>query len=147
MQSIKQVYFYLERIWFKQPQKLRFLLVGGFNTVFAYFLLNFLNILFSSLWTEKSEVFIANVALLIQYIITINVSFITMRYYVFQSHEKILKEWLKAWSVYISIYLINAPVLTFFISYLNLSVWLAQGIYLILSTILTFVLHKYYSFK
>ena len=147
MESIKRIYFYVEKIWFKQPQKLRFLLVGGFNTVFAYFLLNFLNIALSLLWTEKSEVLIANMALLIQYIITINVSFITMRYYVFQSHGNIMKEWLKAWSVYIFIYLINAPVLTFFISYLNLSVWLAQGIYLVLSTILTFILHKYYSFK
>ena len=30
-----KLYLWAENIWFKLPQKLRFLLVGGFNTVFA----------------------------------------------------------------------------------------------------------------
>ena len=146
MNVLKQIYYYLERIWFQWPQKLRFLFVGGFNTVFAYLLLNLLNIFFLRLFSENSEAFSANLALFLQYMISINVSVITMRYYVFRSHGKMLKEWLKAWSVYLFIYLINAPVLTFFIINLNWSVWLAQGVYLIFSTILTFILHKYYSF-
>ena len=34
-----KLYLWAENIWFKLPQKLRFLLVGGFNTVFAYSIL------------------------------------------------------------------------------------------------------------
>ena len=145
---MKKLYLWAEKIWFRFPQKIRFLLVGGFNTVFAYLVLNFLNILFSLLLKNTlSPVAIANLALIIQYILTINVSFITMRYYVFQSHGNWHKEWLKAWSVYIFLYLINAPVLTFMMAVLGWSTWLAQGVYLIFSTIVTFLLHKYYSFK
>ena len=143
-----KLYLWAEKIWFRLPQKIRFLLVGGFNTVFAYLVLNFLNILFSLLLKDTfSPVVIANIALIIQYILTINVSFITMRYYVFQSHGDWYKEWLKAWSVYIFLYLINAPVLTFMMKVFGWSTWVAQGIYLIFSTIITFLLHKYYSFR
>ena len=145
---MKNIYLWAEKIWFRFPQKIRFLLVGGFNTVFAYLILNLLNILFGWLLKDTfSPVVIANIALIVQYILTINVSFVTMRYYVFQSHGRWMHEWLKAWSVYIFIYLINAPVLTFMMTFLGWSTWLAQGIYLIFSTTITFLLHKYYSFR
>ena len=143
-----ELYLWAEKIWFRLPQKIRFLLVGGFNTVFAYFVLNLLNVLFDFfLQGILSKVAIANLALIIQYILTINVSFITMRYYVFQSHGNWHKEWMKAWSVYIFLYLINAPILTFMMAVLGWSTWLALGVYLIFSTIITFILHKYYSFR
>ena len=143
-----KLYLWVEKIWFRFPQKLRFLLVGGFNTVFAYLVLNGLNFLFGVIFEGiLSKIAVANLALVIQYILTINVSFITMRYYVFQSHGNWKVEWLKAWSVYIFLYLINAPILTFMMIILGWSTWLAQGIYLIFSTIITFLLHKYYSFK
>ena len=142
-----RLYLWAEKIWFRLPQKVRFLLVGGFNTVFAYLVLNLLNVLFGLLLKDFSPITVANIALVVQYAITINVSFITMRYYVFQSHGNWHKEWLKAWSVYIFLYLINAPILTFMMTVLGWSTWLAQGVYLIFSTIITFILHKYYSFR
>ena len=145
---MKNLYLWAEKIWFRLPQKLRFLLVGGFNTVFAYFVLNGLNLFFGAILGDiLSKIVVANLALVIQYILTINVSFMTMRYYVFQSHGNWHKEWLKAWSVYIFLYLINAPILTFMMVVLGWSTWLAQGVYLIFSTIITFLLHKYYSFR
>ena len=145
---MKKLYLWAEKIWFRFPQKMRFLLVGGFNTVFAYLVLILLNMLFSSILEDVLlPVAIANIALIIQYILTINVSFITMRYYVFQSHGNWRKEWLKAWSVYIFLYLMNAPILSFLMTVLGWSTWLAQGVYLIFSTIVTFFLHKYYSFR
>ena len=145
---MKNLYLWAEKIWFKFPQKLRFLFVGGFNTVFAYLVLNFLNIFLGWVLGDiLSKVTIANLALIAQYILTINVSFITMRYYVFQSHGDWRKEWAKAWSVYIFLYLINAPILTFMMTVFGWSTWFAQGVYLIFSTIITFFLHKYYSFR
>jgi len=147
MLMVKKIYFYIEKIWFKLPQKLRFLLVGGFNTVVSYILLNVLNILFSHILPNTNKVIVTNLALVLQYAITINMSFITMRYYVFQAHGNFYKEWIKAFSVYIFMYLINAPILSFFISILNWEVWFAQGIYIIFATILIFILHKYYSFR
>ena len=141
------LYLNLERIWFKFPQKIRFLLVGGFNTVFSYVLLNCLNYILKGLFKNISEIVIANWALFLQYIICTNLSFWSMRYYVFRSKGNFYHEWLKALSVYLLMYLINAPILTFLIVKLSWSIWLAQGTYLIFATILIFLLHKYYSFR
>ena len=142
------LYLNLERIWFKFSQEIRFLLVGGVNTVLAYLLLNLLNFVLTLLLAGIfSNLLIANIALLVQYVLTINVSFITMRYYVFQSHGKWLQEWLKVWSVYLFFYLINAPILTFMLAILKWPIWLAQGVYIIFSTVSIFILHKYYSFR
>lgn len=142
-----KLYLWAENIWFKFPQKLRFLLVGGFNTVFAYAVFFALYWLFSNLniW-DFDKIIVSNAALVVQYFITINLSFITMRYYVFQSHGNWKKELLKAWSVYVSLLFINAPVISFLI-WLGIHPLLAQALYLTFSTIITFLLHKYYSFR
>ena len=148
---IIKLYKWAENIWFPLPEKLRYLLVGGFNTVFAYSLLNLLDWCFGKVnvaagWNFSPEV-IANAALIVQNLLTINISVFTMRYYVFQSQEKKKKEFAKAWSVYVFIYLINAPILTLLMVVFGLKTWAAQAIYLIFSTIITFILHKYYSFR
>ena len=146
-----KLYMWAENLWFSFPEKLRFLLVGGFNTVVAYALLASLDWSFKKIniymgW-GLSKVLVANIALFIQYAITINLSFITMRYYVFRSKGKFFNEWLKASSVYIFLYLINAPIMSFLMLMFDLASWQAQGMYLIFSTIITFILHKYYSFR
>ena len=151
IKAIIKLYLWAENIWFKFPEKLRFLLVGGFNTVFAWSVFTALNWLFATInermeW-NFSEILVANVALIVQYAITINVSFITMRYYVFRSHGDFWKEWAKAWSVYILLYAVNAPSISFLMWIFKLNAWWAQAIYLIFSTVVTFLLHKYYSFR
>ncbi len=151
IKAILKLYLWVENIWFKFPEKLRFLLVGGFNTVFAWSVFAVLEwglgkINMVGRW-NFSEIVVANIALITQYVITINVSFLTMRYYVFRSHGKFWQEWAKAWSVYIFLYLINAPSISFLMWMFEFEGWQAQGIYLIFSTIITFLLHKYYSFR
>ena len=151
IKRIIRLYLWAEKLWFSFPEKLRFLLVGGFNTVFAWSVLTVLDWVFGKINTALAwnfpKIWVANAALIVQYAITINVSFITMRYYVFRSRGNIVKEWAKAWSVYIFIYLINAPSMSFLMWAFGLEAWQAQGIYLIFSTIITFILHKYYSFR
>ena len=146
-----KLYLWAENIWFKLPQKLRFLLVGGFNTVLAYSILAILLWLFGGINRRLSlnyqPVIVANFALFVQYIITINISFLTIRYYVFQSHGEWKKELAKAWSVYIFLYMINSPILSFLMVFIGLSPLVSQALYLTFSTIVTFILHKYYSFR
>ena len=147
---IINLYMWAERIWFKFPEKLRYLLVGGFNTVLSYAVLNLLDWCFGKInltagWKYSPEV-VANTALIVQYALTINFSIFTMRYYVFRSHGNWKKEFAKAWMVYIFMYLINAPILTALMVLFKLKTWSAQAIYLTFSTIITFILHKYYSF-
>ena len=134
-----ELYFKVENLWFKLvPEKLRFVLVGGFNTVFAYGVYAFLLMILKLPYL---------LALGIQYFITINVSVATMRYYVFRSKGDIIKEFLKAWSVYIMLFFANTVGLSFLVEVCKIDELWAQGIYLTFSTILTYILHKYFSFK
>lgn len=136
---IIRIYRFLEDFWFKKvDQKLRFLLVGGFNTVFAYGVYAFLLKLIGLPYFF---------ALLIQYIITITVSVLTMRYYVFKSVGNFVEEFYKAWSVYIGLFICNFTGLAFLIQICKIDALWAQGIYLIVSTVATYFLHKYFSFS
>lgn len=136
MKTLWRLYKLIENFWFvKIPQKLRYLLVGGFNTVFAY-----------GCFLALLLVLPYNAALIVQYVVTVNVSIFTMRYYVFQSRGNFKAEYLKAWSVYVFIYFFNAAALNFLVRFCDLIPPVAQAVYLTVSTVLTFFLHKYYSF-
>ncbi len=149
-----KTYKYLENIWFKINQKIRFLLVGGFNTTTSFILYYlFLYI------TQGRE----QISLLLMNIININISIVTMRYYVFQSHGDFKQEYLKAFSSYIVLYFINTGLLAFFVSVIrvqenlspqnilqevpNLDKAVAQLCCIVIITVLTFFVHKYFSFK
>lgn len=149
-----KTYKYLENIWFKINQKIRFLLVGGFNTTTSFVLYYlFLYI------TQGRE----QISLLLMNIININISIVTMRYYVFQSHGDLKQEYLKAFSSYIVLYFINTGLLAFFVSVIrvqenlspqnilqevpNLDKAVAQLCCIVIITVLTFFVHKYFSFR
>ncbi len=149
-----KTYKYLENIWFKINQKIRFLLVGGFNTTTSFVLYYlFLYI------TQGRE----QISLLLMNIININISIVTMRYYVFQSHGDFKQEYLKAFSSYIVLYFINTGLLAFFVSVIhvqenlspqnilqevpNLDKAVAQLCCIVIITVLTFFVHKYFSFR
>ncbi len=149
-----KAYKYLENIWFKINQKIRFLLVGGFNTTTSFILYY----LFLYL-TEGRE----QISLLLMNIININISVITMRYYVFQSQGNFKQEYLKGVSSYIVLYFINTGLLAFFVRMIhikeklspqsilqevpNLDKAIAQLCCIIIITVLTFFVHKYFSFR
>lgn len=151
---IIKAYKIIESIWFKINQKIRFILVGGFNTLTSFLLYYMFLYL-----TQGRE----QVSLLLMNIININISITTMRYYVFQSHGNFKQEYLKAFSSYIVLYFINTGLLAFFVKIVkikeklspqnilqeipNLDKAIAQLCCIIIITILTFFVHKYFSFR
>ena len=151
---VVKAYKYLEDFWFKQNEKLRFLLVGGFNTAVSFVI--YYTILYLTNGKEQ-------ISLLLMNLININISIATMRYYVFQSHGPFLKEYTKAFSSYIVLYFINMALLTFFVSVVHItenlpadSIWLeipnlnkavAQICCVVIITCMTFFVHKYFSFR
>lgn len=82
-----RLYRMLENVWFGWPQKLRFLLTGGFNTVFSYGLFV---LMVAAIGIPYK------IAIAAGYIISTNVSIFTMRYYVFRSKGSLKKEYAKA---------------------------------------------------
>ena len=134
-----KLYFLLEKIWFNHiGQKIRFLLVGGFNTVVAY-------LIFTALYFLTGHRYLISV--IIQCTISINISIITMRYYVFRSHGRFLKEYCKAAGFYAYMLFFNMAWLFIFIETLHIHALISQALYLCVSTVLTFLCHKYFSFR
>lgn len=151
---IVATYRKLESNWFKLNQKIRFLLVGGFNTALSFLI--YYGFLYVTSGKEQLSLFLMN-------LININISIVTMRYYVFQSHGNFYKEYAKAFSSYIVLYFVNIALLAFFVrvirirqtlsadSFLqevpNLNKAIAQLCCICIITVITFFVHKYFSFR
>ncbi|MCQ2914339.1 MAG: GtrA family protein [Alphaproteobacteria bacterium] len=139
MKSIIKIYKVIENFWFdKINEKLRFLLVGGFNTVISY-----------AIFFALVEIFkiYYNYSLVIQFVITVNISIATMRYYVFHKVSGFWIDYVRGWTSYGVMFLINAPALNVLIIFGHIKPVVAQALYLVISTIMTFFIHKYFSFR
>lgn len=132
------LYRRIENYWFKFPRQLRFILLGGFNTLLSYLIFVFL---------IKILIFPYQLGLIVQYVITVNLSIFTMRYYVFRSTHPLKAEYCKAWTVYLLMLGFNYLFLYLAIDLWHYNILLSQAAYTILSTIITYLLHRFYSFR
>ena len=151
---IVKAYKYIENIWFRLNEKIRFILVGGFNTTVSFFI--YYAFLYITLGKEQ-------LSLLLMNLININISIATMRYYVFQSQGNWWHEYTKAFSSYIVLYFVNIGLLAFFVKIIhiqetlspdslflsipNLNKAVAQLCCVVIITTMTFFVHKYFSFR
>jgi len=126
--------------WFKFDEKLRFILVGGYNTVCSYLIFFVLNYFFS-----KQLHYLA--ILTFSYLISVSNSFINLRFFVFQSRGNLRKEYLKVNLVYFGYFILNFISLFILKDLLNFEVLTAQLICVITLSIITYFFHKYFSFK
>jgi gtrA-like protein len=133
-----KLYRQIENRWFGLSQKIRFLLVGGFNTFLAYLLF----VLFVAILQIPYRL-----SLIIQYILTVNISIFSMRYYVFRSAGNPKDEYFRAWGVYLFMLGFNYAALFLLIDIAGINAVISQGIYIVVSTIVIFLLHKNYSFR
>lgn len=125
----------INKIFSYQP--IRFLFVGGLNTIVGYgvyALLLYLGI----------NYLIANT---ISTIIGIIHSYLWNRFFTFKSKNKALKEITKFVSVYIVSYLIGTCTLFIFKDKLNISPYIAGLINLVITTLVSYFGHKYISFR
>lgn len=155
IKKIANVYKLIEDIWFSMvPEKLRYLLVGGFNTTTSFVLY------YAFLYVTGGR---EQLSLLLMNLININISIATMRYYVFRSHGSFFIEYQKAFSSYVVLYFFNMGLLHFFVGIIklrefispenilynipNLNKAAAQICCICITTIVTFFVHKYFSFR
>lgn len=118
-------------------QGFRFLFVGGLNTIVGYGI-------YSLLIYFKVHYLIANS---ISTILAVIHSYMWNKYFTFKSKQKALKEIIKFSSVYLLSYIIGTILLFILKDKLNINSYLAGFINLIITTIISYFGHKYYSFK
>ena len=135
---MKSLYDAIEDFWFMRvPQRARYLLVGGFNTIVAY-------LIFAGLYVLTGKY---GPAVVLQYIISINISILAMRRYVFRAKGNFKNEYIRAAGVYLFMLGMNYVALLVMIEIVKANTLLAQAIYLAASTIAIYLLHKYFSFR
>jgi putative flippase GtrA len=124
---------------FKNKQFI-FFVVGGWNTVFGYFsaLLiyhfthSFLHILLIGIITN---------------ILSISMSFFTFKYFVFKTTENWLREYFRSYIVYGVISLIGISIIWIAVDYLTMKFWIAQGLSIPITIILSYLGHNQFTFK
>jgi len=79
---------------------IRFLAVGGFNTVFSLALYSGLVIFFGRMLPHRGKPLIADIAFAISTPIGITVAFLCYKHFVFRTKGNYLKEWLRCFAVY-----------------------------------------------
>lgn len=139
MHKLIHIYFILFRFWMTFPEKLRFLLVGGYNTVFSYLLY----ILFLYLLNNDSP----QIALILSFLISSLNSYLTQKFFVFNTRGHYLKEYLRCVETWGIAYLFNVGLLWICIHYLKLNAYIAQIPVLILISIINYILLKYFAFR
>ena len=135
---IWRLYKKIEALWFLQNRQLRFLLVGGFNTFAAFGAFVFL----FSLCKLPYQL-----AVILQFVFGVNLSIVTMGYYVFGNLQHFRQSYVKGWCVYLS--LLAANYLWMFLSadVAEIAVVPAQALFVVVSSIVTYIVHRNITYK
>lgn len=123
-------------------QRVRFLAVGGVNTLLGYGIYAIL-----AQWVFERVPFGYLLALVVSYAIAITVAFVLYRRFVFVVKGNVLVDFMRFVGVYAVSILANAAALPVLVEVLRLHPLLAQAIVLIVTTLISFVGHKHFSFR
>ncbi|MFZ2654181.1 MAG: GtrA family protein [Victivallales bacterium] len=121
-------------------QVLRYLIVGGWNTVFGY---GFFALLYFMLSARIHYVIIA----VISNIISITMAYAGYKLFVFKTKGDYLAEYLKFYVVYGFSMILGLALLPFFVEFLKVNVYLAQALAITACVFISFIGHRNFSFK
>ena len=128
-----------KEFWFKLPDKIRFLLIGGFNTAFSYSIFSIICFIIGESFYQ--------ISLASAWIISSIVSYTTQRCFVFNVKGSIIKQYLKCCTTWFFSYIINATLLEIFVKKIYLNVYFAQIIATLSCAVFTYILLKSFAFK
>lgn len=125
-------------IW-SRSEKFRFLLIGGYNTVFGY--LTFA----AAYWFLHEQVHYVGLAVAAHFIAVSN-SFLTQRHFVFRSSGSWSEEFLRFHVGYLAMLPVGIGLLAFFYEVVELPMLLAQGVALFVGVVLSYLMSRYFTF-
>ena len=123
-----------------KKQSLRYLLAGGWNTVFGYGL-------GVGLYTILSSQLHVAVIAAIANILAITMSFLTYKLFVFKTTGNWLSEYGRSYLVYGSMALLSIILLWAMVDYLGVDIWYAQALVILLTVGVSYLGHKFFTFR
>ena len=124
----------MKQYWFNLSDKIRFLIVGGFNAGVSYLIYS----AFCIILGEHAY----QIALALAWIISSVVSFTTQKFFVFRAKGNWMKEYLKCCTTWVFSYMINAGLLEIIVKVLHINVFIAQIIATLSAAVFTYILFK-----
>lgn len=122
-----------------RDQRVVFLAVGAVNTVFGYLVFaGFLLLLGHSRYL---------VALVCAYVIAVLFAFATYRFLVFQVRGHVLRDLGRFVTVYLASFAVNLVVLPLLVELAHLPVLVAQAMIVFITSVMSWMGHKHYSFR
>lgn len=120
--------------------KLRYLIVGGVNTIFGYLV---------GVYTYKYCIDLFNIWIvgLLSNVLAITFSFLMYKCFVFKTKGRWLSEYLKAYLVYGLMAGVGIVMLWFYVGVLNVSIYLAQALVILTTVVLSYIGHARFTFN
>ena len=121
-------------------QKVMYLLVGGWNTIFGYCMgLSLYYLLYGYLHIL--------VILVMTNILSISMSFFTYKLFVFKTTGNWLLEYVRCYVVYGSIALVGMLLIWIMVNFIEVPFWIAQALIVMVTVVLSYASHKRFTFK
>jgi putative flippase GtrA len=130
------------RFWFNtsiRSEKVRFILVGGYNTLFGYGL-------FAGLILLAGSKIHYLIILLLAHLIGVTNAYYTHGLLVFRDAERSIRSYLRFHSVYLASLGFSLVALPILVEIVHLGPILAQGVVIVITVIMSYILHKHFSF-
>ena len=121
-------------------EKLMYLVVGGWNTLFQY-------ASFSLLYYLLNGVLFSSVILFLSYVLSSINGFLGFRLIVFRSQGHPVVEYLKFQLVYVPLLAINMILLPLMLAYTPLNAYVVQALFAVLSVVMGYFGNKYFTFR
>jgi putative flippase GtrA len=132
----------------KHQIKLRFLMVGIWNTVFGYLVFIGFDSLFAPLFSQRYVAYMS--AAVLSNVLAIINAYIFHKYITFKSRIKgigVLFEFLKFSTTYLITFCLSLLILPLFVEVLNVTPKIAGGLVIICCTVISYVGHSKFSFR
>lgn len=121
-------------------ERVRYVLVGGYNTAFGY-------LFFALLVVLLADRIHYTILLLVSHVVSTFNAYLGYRLFVFRVRGGFFRDLVRFWSVYAAQIAVNLVVLPLFVRASGWGVLPSQGIIVAVTTVATYLAHKHFSFR
>ena len=126
-------------IWFRLPDFVRFILIGGVNAVISYIIF-----VIAALILGQGHY---QICVALQWILSSFISYLNQKFFVFCTKGNYVKEYLKCCSTWAVSYLLNVIIIEITVRFLIKNVYIAQFVSLAIVSVSTYLMFKVFAFK
>ena len=129
----------ISNFWFNLNDKIRFFIIGCVNAAISYFIFVICLLL---LGDDLRQLCVA-----LQWIISSVFSYLNQKFFVFGTKGNYFSEYVKCCSTWFVSYILNVIILEILIKYCIKNVLISQFVSLLVVSVITYILFKYFAFS